>query len=300
MALRLSFSLIVISISALIGCQPGLEQPYEINKLRILAIKADSPQIKVDLSSKIPVFTPDKINFKILKADPDSVCKEGNFQERLFVCIPQQYEDDSSYSLDCEGPNGIPVSGLSLSPMQFFLELMNRYKDIGQSNLPVDVILKGDKIKFPISIMAKVSNGKEESSAVKFVDFINYDMDNRNPVIQRLLIDNVDVTESGYRFALVANRRYKITPIIDKRSLDKIFYEVDNRYEDEGIQFSFFAQKGKFDKVATSDKYPDVEYTTPPSDKEEYTAIYIVARDFRGGIDFIEINCIKILPEMKE
>lgn len=298
MALRLSFSFLLLLF---ISCQPELEQPYEIKKLRILAIKASSPQIRVDFENKIPVFTPDKIDFQILSADSDSFCKnDSNFNERLFVCIPQQYNDDSSYSLDCEGANGIPITNSSLSPMQFFLELLNRYKDIGQTNLPVDVILKGDKIKFPISIMAKVSNGNEVTSAVKFVEFVNYEMDNKNPVIQKVLIDNIDVTENGYNFALISNRKYKITPIIDKSSLDKIYYEVENKYEDEGIQFSFFAQKGEFDKVATSDKYPDVIYTTPSLDKEDYTAIYIVARDFRGGIDWVEINCVKILPEIKE
>jgi len=282
------------------SCQSELEQPYEIKKLRILGVRADYPQVKVELNSNIPVFTPNQVNFEILAADPESSCKGSGFSYRLSVCIPQQYNDDSSYSIDCEGDNGIPINGYSMSPLSFFIELFNRYQNVGQINFPVDIILNGDKMKLPVPVMAKVSNDKEETIAIKFVEFVNYNIENKNPIIEKIFINDIDVTSKNYNFALISNREYKITPIIDKTSLDKIYYEVENRYEDEGIQFSFFAQKGKFDKVATSDKFPDVVYTTPYSDIEQYTSIYIVARDFRGGIHWVIMDCIKILPESKE
>lgn len=279
------------------ACQPELEQPYEIKKLRILGIKANHPQIKVSLDGNMPSFYPESVKLDILAADPESICTDKKFLKKFSVCIPQQYNDDSSYSLDCEGENGIPIQGDTFNPLFFFFELIKRYQNIGQVNIPVDVVMKEDKFKIPIPIMAKVSNGIEETSALKFVEFVNYDRDNRNPRIKKVIINDVDVTARQYSFALIAGREYKISPIIDDRSLDKIYYEVDNKYEDEGIQFSFFAQKGKFDKVATSNKFPDVIYSTPSSDKEDYTSIYIVARDFRGGIDWVVMSCIKILPE---
>ncbi len=263
-------------------------------------MRANHPQIQVSFTDNVPSFTPDSIKFDILAADPDSACGNVKFSVKYSVCIPQQYNDDSSYSLDCEGKNGIPIEGNTLNPLSFFLELMNRYKDIGQVNLPVDVVMKGDRFRIPIPVMAKVSNGREEMSALKFVEFINTGRDNKNPAISKILIDETDVTAIDYSFSLVANRKYKIKPVVNKASLDKIYYEVDDKYEDEGVQLSFFAQKGEFDKVATSDKAPDVVYTTPVSDREEYTSIYIVARDFRGGIDWITMSCIRILPDKKE
>jgi len=296
---RLSFSLILI-VFFILSCQSELEQPFEITKLRILAVKADHPQVRVDLKNSIPVFNPVEVNFSILAADAESVCKAPKFDERLFVCLPQQYTDDSSYNLDCEGQNGIPLSGFTLNPVKFFIEIMNRYKDIGQSTLPVNVDISKDKLKFPISLMARVSNGREETSAVKFVEFVNYDIDNTNPIISKVFINDIDVTAIDYGFALMSNRNYKIVPIIDRKSIDKVFNEVDNKYEDEGIQFSFFAQKGKFDRVASSDQKPEVIYTAPLVEKEEFTSIYIVARDFRGGIDWVYMDCIRILPEKKE
>jgi len=284
----------------MLSCQGELEQPYEINKLRILAVKADYPQVRVDLKYNFPVFNPPEVNLSILAADADSICKPPEFSQRLYVCLPQQYTDDSSYNLNCEGENGIELRDATLNPAQFFLDLMNRYKNMGQTNLPVNVDITKDKIKFPISIMAKVSNGFEEASAIKFVEFVNYEIDNKNPVISKVYIDDVDVTSINYRFALISGRNYKIVPLIDRKSIDKVFNEIENKYEDEGIQFSFFAQKGKFDKVATSDKKPEVVYTAPFVEREEYTSIYVVARDFRGGVDWIYMDCIRILPEKKE
>ncbi|MCX7959323.1 MAG: hypothetical protein N3B13_09780 [Deltaproteobacteria bacterium] len=297
-ALRLSFSVFVLFF--LVSCQPELEQPYEIKKLRILGVKANHPQISVTIEGNVPVFYPESVQFSVLAADPDSFCRDINFPVSYSVCIPQQYNDDSSYSLDCEGENGIEIKGNTLEPLMFFAELLKRYKEIGQVNMPVDVVIKGDKFRLPIPVMAKVSNSKEETTAVKFVEFVSYKRDNRNPKIQKILINDVDVTANGYNFALISGRKYRITPVIDKKSLDKIYYEVDGKYEDEGIQFSFFSQKGEFDKVATSDKYPDVIYTLSSSDKEDFTAIYIVARDFRGGIDWVAMNCIRVLPDNKE
>ncbi len=282
------------------SCQPGLEQPYEIKKLRILGVKANHPQIKVNFENSTFSFYPDSVKFDILAADPDSICDDSNFTKRFIVCIPQQYNDDSSYSLNCEGNNGIPLEGDSLNPLFFFFELMKRYSEIGQVNLPVDVELNNGKIRFPIPIMAKVSNNKEEAIAIKFVEFVNYERDNRNPKISKILINDIDVTANNYNFALIGGRKYKISTIIDKKSLDKIYYEVEDRYESEGVQISFFAHKGEFDKVASSDKFPDVEFTLPSYDTEEYTSLYIVARDFRGGIDWVKMNCIKILPDRKE
>jgi hypothetical protein len=284
----------------MLSCQGELEQPYEINKLRILAVKADYPQVRVDLKYNFPVFNPPEVNLSILAGDADSICKPPEFSQRLYVCLPQQYSDDSSYNLNCEGENGIALRDATLNPAQFFLDLMNRYKNMGQTNLPVNVDITKDKIKFPISIMAKVSNGFEEALAIKFVEFVNYEIDNKNPVISKVYIDDVDVTSINYRFALISGRNYKIVPLIDRKSIDKVFNEIDNKYEDEGIQFSFFAQKGKFDKVATSDKKPEVVYTTPFVEKEEHTSICIVARDFRGGVDWVYMDCIRILPEKKE
>lgn len=284
----------------LISCGSHFEQPYEIKKLRVLAVRADSPQVMVEARNNIPSFSPDKVIFDILAADPTSVCKRPNYSVRLFVCIPQQYNDDSSYNLNCEGENGIPLNGLTLNPAQFFLDMMNRYQEIGQTNLPVNVSFDGDRFKFPVSVMAKVSDGREESSAVKFVEFINYPIDNTNPIITRILIDDVDVTASAYRFSLITNRRYRIVTEIDKSRIDKIYNKIDDRYEDEGIQFSFFAQEGEFDKAVTSNIRSEVIYTTPISTEEIYTSIYIVARDFRGGIDWIEMGCIKIIPQIKE
>ncbi|MCX7943340.1 MAG: hypothetical protein N2746_02370 [Deltaproteobacteria bacterium] len=302
LASRLSSNILFVFIlsSINIGCQPDLEQPYEIKKLRILGVKADSPQIKVNLNGNIPSFYPEKVNFEILAADPESVCKEERFKKRLSVCIPQQYTDDSSYDIDCEGENEISISGFSLEPIKFFMELMYRYKDIGHVNMPIEFVLKDNRFKLPLPVMARVSNDKEEVIAIKFVEFISYEIDNRNPKITSVLVDNIDVTSKGYHFALISNREYKITPIVDKKTIDKVYYEGIDRYEDEGIQFSFFAQKGEFDKVATSDKSPDVLYKTPNLEAEEYTSIYIVARDFRGGIDWVIMNCIRILPDIEE
>ncbi len=287
---------IVIAVTGWCACSPGFEEPYEVLDLRVLAMRAEPPEVLV----RTPADAARPIAISILLADP-------TFPGRALTCRLQSCVL-SDINRRCEVPEdtvilaeGPCADGVTTFPVTFPAELLADVQAAdptgGYSGLAVWVELV-------------VSGGGPELHAIKSVVFSAELPEgrtaNRNPLITGLRIDDAEATLSAdVPWQADVPVRIEVTRAEDaKETYTLPTFEGGTVTLKEYMRFSFYADAGSFSQAYTTDKpenflavSPDeeipidlfVDWTPPEGAAPEGTPVrfWFVLDDGRGGVDWI-------------
>jgi hypothetical protein len=114
---------------------------------------------------------------------------------------------------------------------------------------------------------------------------------NHNPVLTGLRVDGIDVAP-GARVAMDRGETYTIEVVLAEDAVETYTY-VDtsgaSETRTEEPYFAWYLQEGTFDQEDTLYPYVSVAYTAPADPELDTQSLWVVARDRRGGMGWIEL-----------
>lgn len=281
------FTLIAFLI---ISCGPEMTGPTEINKLRVLSVKADKPE----------AYPGNTINVESLIVAPTDYTKE--YHKVWMVCDPQEDGQSQSGLQACMSMN-----------MDLFIGLPVIDSDVFTFTIPVDSLSAFDfesKILYVVLILCEdtmencmPSGGNTNFDMDKYkitlkrVKVVKEDITvlNTNPEFDKIYLNDVEVT--GDTITLPANT--KASKNIFKASVKTSSFEQKENPEgkmvDERITFSWTSTEGEFEYFFTDQlkeevlKDFDENGFKTPKEGGEYK-LYVYVNDDRGGANFKVFN----------
>ena len=278
------------------ACTPGFDEPSLVLDLRVLAMKAEPPEIILHASEDAAK----PVTLSILIADPASPGRvlSCRLQSCVLSDINKRCEDPATTVVLAEGPCS---DGVTAFDVTFPLDLIERVREAdstqGYSGLAVWVELV-------------VTGGEEELHALKSVIFSTESPPgrtaNRNPAITGLRLDEADpVLPADVPWQAGKTIRMEVARAADAKETYVLpTFDGGTVTLKEYMQFSFYSDSGKFSKSSTTDK-PDnfmnvtadeeppidlfVDWTpeagTAPATKQ--IRFWFVLDDGRGGVDWM-------------
>ena len=113
---------------------------------------------------------------------------------------------------------------------------------------------------------------------------------NQNPMILGLSIDGVSITP-GATVTLARGQTYAIVCDLTEESLETYTYVDEDGVSEERSEepyFSWYLQEGSFDQAYTLWPYHEVDYTVAGDATLTDQSLWVVIRDRRGGMAWIE------------
>ncbi len=236
----------------LAGCPSGLEAQTHISKLRVLAVRADPPELIVEAGAPLP-----KTKLSALAVDP----RDADIDVHFALCT--DLSGVPSPTLPCPGSAGLdlPDATLDLSDPRI-LALASQY-DGG-------VITDVTNLELPLLIGFTASTKTETLSGFQTITLKTHGPANANPHLTDL---DIPVATRGQTVKLTPSTAPKDDP-------------------SEHYLFSFFATDGSIsslhstDTTSTGQSAPIwVEWTAPEMPGPVH--FWVVVRDGRGGVDWL-------------
>lgn len=114
---------------------------------------------------------------------------------------------------------------------------------------------------------------------------------NHNPNIAEILVDDLSLSP-GSRITLDRAQTYRLKVVLSDDAVESYDYlnsdgVTETRTEEP--YFSWYAQEGSFNQTNTLYPYTEVEYTTPSQSTLETQSLWVVVRDRRGGMGWLEL-----------
>ena len=281
----------------LLACQrPEVSQPWQIDRLRILAVAAEPPEPRPG----------DTVTFTSLVVSPDDPvaavlwlsCGTGG----SFGCDTSVLQD-----LDFENPETIDPQTLLdaglIGAEPYWAPAWEVPTDF------LDALTEDEKLE-GMSAMINLT-AIPESAATAEVDDLNLvesafkripvslaPTPNHNPTVTGVQVDELPIPEAGARIYLEPNQTYSLTIQLSDDSIEDYTYrnsggEDETRTEEP--YFTWYAQEGSFDQTATLWPYTTVAFTTPETPTITDPSIWVVVRDRRGGMSWYTLP-VSYLP----
>ncbi len=264
------------------SCGPEMTSPVEVNKLRVLGIKADKPWVspgeEVTLTSLITA--PEDYN--------------GEYHPVWLVCDPEAVDGGNGSFLSCmnfEGGGLIGTPGLDTESHKFRVP-EDSLTAFGKEEklLYIVLILCEDTMDNCINLAMNSTGFDPEKFLIslKRVKVVSSEIEkNSNPILADIYMDDVKI-EGSTISKLTGKVRFKAS-VLDSAFEKELDY--NNEEVDEKITFSWISTKGSIEYFYTNQKRGetladfDENSFTPPKDDGSYK-IYIIAQDNRGGMDW--------------
>lgn len=281
---------LLLSWAALLAaCSPDFERQSQIERVRVLAVKAEPAELTLDPSLST---LPEPVVLSALAVAPGgrpvtvtySLCKPGNAY---------------SAELDCPGKDGValPEGKLDLldpALQQALLDFASAATGTGNTGQPLD--LNDPKVRaqleagVPMFIGYEASDGSGTPEGVeRGVRRLTVKLTatpNHNPKLADVL--RGDATLSG---TLPLDTEVVLQPKLADGSAER-FTGTDGE-QTEQIFYSWFATGGgevkefrSLEPVDGKPGDPTTKYQTPK--EAQRVTFYVVARDGRGGVDWLE------------
>ncbi len=269
-------TLLVATILAA-GCDEPFPPETLVDRLRILAVKVEPPEVDVY----------ETVDLSALVADPN-----GGGRALAFIWAVCMFEfTDAASDIPCPGPDSYAIPGdgpeatLSMPGLIAWLAEQGFDLDLGEGQVPVDDI--------PMLIGLQVDADDESLRAVKRIKvrLQGDEPPNTNPVLAGLELEDETIGDDPR--TLEVGAKYTLEPLVAEGSRDLFLPEgeEDERLEDH--LFSWFATTGDFSDQRT---ILDVDsHGNPLQDNEwklgdEYGdhTLWLVVRDGRYGVDWLE------------
>lgn len=261
------------------GCGGKGEDPATlVERLRILAVRAEPPQATLD----------EIVDLNALIVDPAGAGRPLSIT--WAVCL---FDIPSSASdMFCSGPGSYPIEGDSVSVS---LSLPNLADWVAQHGIDLDKAVGDPRLgDIYLLIGTEVSAGNETVSAMKRLklQLKTGEPVNHNPQITDLEMDGTSL--GAQPVSLNTGAKHKFRPVVSEDSREWFIPDKDTDEKLEDNIFSWFATGGDlFDSrtiLDTDNAGNDLvlnDWTAP--DEPGLHSLWLVVRDGRYGTDWIEI-----------
>lgn len=281
----------------LLGCDTNqMAQAWQIDRLRVLAIAAEPAEPRPG----------DLVTFTSLTVSPGVPVAMATW----FVCLITE-EEDFGCSADSAALEGlVELDPETMSPEELealYLDLMAAGLIGVEPFLPpvwsvpvdaLDSLAEEDRLEGTIATItvSAIPEGDEVAEGdveivYKRVPVSLATTPNRNPGLTGLLVDGVAIP-SGSRLTVDHGQTYEIELVLAGDAVESYAYtnqsgEVETRIEEP--YFNWYLQEGTFDQENTLYPYVSVQYTAPASPALVEQSLWVVARDRRGGMSWLEL-----------
>jgi hypothetical protein len=283
-----SFCLIFLAVFSMLigfGCESPFPPETLVQRLRILAVRADPPE--VDLSGQVQL--------NALVADPTGAGRD--LQCSFAVCVGQLSEMASD--LDCPGKDSFPLTTDGTSAHLSLPELVQWFSQQG-------LVLPGtsaDVTDFPLLIGVRVEAGSESARSLKRLKVRLQETGefNRNPEIVGLQFGNSDMGGDA-PVKVAGNSKVSLLPLVGADSQQSYQRPGEDTQRQEDLLFSWFSMAGEFSDqrtILTMDAQGvrlDADVWTAPIASSLVT-LWVVVRDGRYGENWIERQVEVSLPQ---
>ncbi|MCP4602561.1 MAG: hypothetical protein GY847_18935 [Proteobacteria bacterium] len=280
------------------SCADDFEKVYEINKLRVMAISAEPPEISPGQGATLHV----------LYADPKGGGREVQFA--WMICAGLIHPSEGAPNCESLFPPQIETAAnngdiYTIPPIP--PDLLDSLPP-GETSFKATVILvmcAGGSLPIAEELMSKKDIEKlselcvdgDGLSAFKTVTVSNSNSPNTNPMIDYLMFDD-ELLEPGPNDepGIVA---CKENGNCDTKADIKIFLTRDSGQEYEIVEFgetekveerlyvSWFVTNGEFDEIRSSSPEAVGPYQVEwEPEKPGTSTLYVVAHDIRGGVSW--------------
>lgn len=312
MATLATFGVVASAAAALGGCGSEYDPPSLINKLRVIAVRAEPPVLRVDAPTTL---TP------LVVGVDEPLCFAWAF-------CPFAWPRDGAF--ECFDPRLQQAAGdgetATITPAHVFQSLAAApavFEELGlklpeQVNNPQQAAQDGASLEtyvlFKVATRASLG-GACPSDPQVWLDQRCGDRDtclqgykrlvlatkpeqvHTNPVLSRLEVNSVawpeglTPTVAPYAgdpddaFFGLAGGALPLTPVWDPASRDKVPAGQGVAAKDESLLFSWFSTGGDFEKQRSYDEVPANAFL-PPTSAAKPVRIWVVVRDGRNGVDW--------------
>lgn len=269
---------------AVAACGPDFELQQEIRRVRVLALKAEPAELT--LNPEAPALPP-PILFTTLAVAPE----ERPVEVTLALCRPGNVY---SSELECPGRDGATLPQGELSLMDPDVQrILQETAAAGSGGAPLDfndpqvraVLEQG----VPLFVGYKATNGTDTpegvEEGVRRLTLRLTATPNQNPRMADILLDGAPL--SG---PLPLSTELVLRPQLADGSLER--YETAEGPRTEQVFYSWYAtgegevkQLRSLEPVDGRPGEPTIKYLTPSTPQR--VTIYVVARDGRGGVDWL-------------
>jgi hypothetical protein len=274
------------------GCESFNDYQQDVNKLRILGVRADYPDVIVTLGAgNIPSFDPSIVHIDYTIGDPAG--KGRDVDVYLSVCPPMAM--DISVNFDCDGENGFPIPGGTLNIWSYLAWVVEHYPDVD----PTQIIGSGSydlSRGIPVLVWVRASAAEETVVSLKRITLRTGTERNHNPRLMGAMIENVPLTDGLF---VRAGRVFKFSPQIDPATVETYTDPATGQLTTEQPMFVFYSSQGHFHNIYTDLNYPPTTWTSPVLNEGEGSReveFWLEVLDLRGGIDWIHVGNITIVP----
>jgi hypothetical protein len=278
-------ALVLLALAAaVVACGPAFEEQSEIRRVRVLAIKAEPAELTLDPDN--PTLPPPVV-FSTLAVAPE----ERSVGVTLALCkLGNVYSDQ----LDCPGADGatLPESKLSLLDPNV-QQILQDTANAGTGGAPLDpndpqlraILERG----IPLFIGYEASDGsgtpEGQERGVRRLTLRLTATPNQNPRLEELLVGDAPLAGP-----LPLGTEVTLVPRLAEGSLEQ--YETAEGPRTEQVFYSWFATgEGEVDQLRSLEPVdgrpgdPSMTYLTPSTPQR--VTFYVVARDGRGGVDWL-------------
>jgi hypothetical protein len=288
--------LIVIAALLAAACEDFPDSQQDVEKLRILGVRSDKPDIWVTFSGDIPVFDPPSVKIDTLDADP----KGGDRPVTRYLAACPPIAMDISENFNCDGANGFPLTDGTLNMMGYLRWLLGSSGgaaplDPSQISEYLDELKAQLERGLPLLVWYRATAGDETAVSLKRITLRSGGDINHNPRFSGIMIEG-EPLQSGMKVR--AGRVFKFVPKIDQGFIE-IYHDVNGKEQIESPVVVWYSTEGHFHDIYTGMAGLSNRWTSPVLDPgEEYRRadFYFVLEDLRGGLDWITVKDVFIVP----
>jgi len=283
-------SLTLLAVAG-VACTPEFEQAWLVTDLRILAIRAEPPEVLVPAGTT----TFPAVHVDALVVDPRATA-DTVFDWKLLVCTAEEPRCELAERQELVRQDSTRLDQISLD---FTLAA-----DFYQAALAADPLRGFGGVAVMVEL--QVSRGEDVARGIKRIVYGNFvppeKQPNVNPGIDRITVDEQPTPQP---WAAKLGQKVKLrpsSPAADKEKYWAATFTGGKRELDEYLSYSFFVTTGKLSDATTggkpvpfvtNSKLTDLSSDWTPAALAEGiggAAVWIVVHDDRGGVGWSELR----------
>ncbi len=307
----------ILSLSIFgIACSEPMDAFNEVNKFRVLSVKADPPSLAEGETSEIssllyvPEESAEQVSYNwswcpIAAIDGKCLLSEDVFKKLAEELIRQNGNDQaadalSDFPISFSLGTNPTASFLYALPAQFLTQVCNEL--VSQEGFPKQIQLNCED-KLDVIIIFEATLGEETVSAVKNIPLYldSARADNENPIIENIVVSDStgkNLTLDDELPSVFRGETYNIEASV-KESESQVFFNKDSKDElREFLFITWYAEGGEFEYMRTTYLYEEVSINTLRNNswyvpkKADFPnneiGLFLVLQDDRGGVSWLE------------
>ena len=289
-----------------VGCERSeMARSWQIDRTRVLAIKAEVVEQDGSTTSLAEAQPGETVNLSALLVHPTQPFSAvwlgcPSSEASPFGCTPSAELFELLDGLDPQGmtPEELielqaQAQDLGLVGIEPFLPPTYTFGDDFLDHLTEEEKLEGDDLQLTIiatPLIDGVPDEEDTEIVTKRIPVSISSTPNHNPDIVQLLIDGTSAPD-GQPYTVVGGEKYDLEPILTDDPEVYTFVDSAGVAEErtEEPYFQFYTTEGAFDTpYSLYGDFQEVTWTAPDASVTQEVTIWVVSRDRRGGMGWIE------------